>query len=271
MAPIIDMNRKKYRAIWISDVHLGFKGCRADFLLDFLHSTESEYLYLVGDIVDVWNLKKGLFWPQAHNDVIRTILGKAKHGTKVIYIPGNHDEVMRDYHDMVFGNVVVKREDIHTTATGKHLLIMHGDEFDGAVKCSKIIAKIGDFLYDWLLIINRLVNHLRRKTGFPYWSLATYLKSRVKNAVKYINRFEEAVAHEAHRRHADGLVCGHIHQSALKKINGVIYCNTGDWVENCTTLVEHVNGHLELLCWPEQMQSRSEVLQLVPKTKSKAA
>lgn len=261
----------KYRAIWISDVHLGFKGCKADYLLDFLHSTESDYLYLVGDIIDMWSLKNNLFWPQQHNNVIRTILGKAKRGTKVVYIPGNHDEVLRDYDDMIFGNVEVKKEEIHTTADGRHFLILHGDEFDGAVKCSKLIAKLGDFLYDWLLEANRLVNYIRRKTGFSYWSLASYLKSKVPNAVKYIERFEEAVAHEACRRHADGLICGHIHRASLRKINGITYCNTGDWVENCTGLVEHESGELELIHWTNEAAQSMPVISLWPRAKSRAA
>jgi UDP-2,3-diacylglucosamine pyrophosphatase LpxH len=260
-----------YRSIWISDVHLGFKGCRADFLLDFLNSTESEFLYLVGDIIDVWNMKKGLFWPQAHTEVIRTILGKAKQGTKVIYIPGNHDEVARDYHGMMFGNVIVKKQEIHATADGKHLLVTHGDEFDSAVKCNKVVAKVGDFLYDWLLIINRAFNHLRRKLGFSYWSLATYVKSKVKNAVHYIHCFEEAVLHEARRQNVNGLICGHIHQAALREMNGVLYCNTGDWVENCTSLVEQHDGSLELIRWPEKIRERSSVSNIADKVRSRAA
>ena len=264
-------SRKHYRAIWISDVHLGFKGCKADFLLDFLHITESEYLYLVGDIIDLWSLKKEIHWPQQHNNIIRTILGKAKHGTKVVYIPGNHDEALRDYDNMIFGNVEIKNEELHTTADGQRLLIIHGDEFDSAVKCSKIVAKLGDFLYDWLLEANRLVNYLRRKVGFPYWSLASYLKSKVPNAVKYIECFEEAVAHEAIRRHVDGLVCGHIHRASLRKINGITYCNTGDWVENCTGLVEHESGELELIHWSNAVAVGTPVINLWPRIKSTAA
>lgn len=255
MSPVYTMRPRRFRAIWISDVHLGFKGCRADYLLDFLKSTESEYLYLVGDIIDIWNMKKGLYWPQEHNNVIRTILGKAKHGTRVVYIPGNHDEMLRDYDGMVFGNVTIARQAVHTTADGRRLLMLHGDEFDGAVKCSRLLAMLGCQVYDWLLYVNRMVNHLRRRLGFPYWSLASYLKHKVKNAVNYISRFEEAVAHEAVHQEVDGLVCGHIHRAEMRELNGVLYCNDGDWVESCTALVERHDGTLELLHWSEQVHT----------------
>lgn len=255
MGPVYKMRPQRFRAIWISDVHLGFKGCRADFLLDFLKSTESDYLYLVGDIIDIWNMKKGLYWPQEHNNVIRTILGKAKRGTKVIYVPGNHDELLRDYHGLVFGNVTILNEAIHTTADGRRLLMIHGDEFDSVVKCSKLLALIGCQAYDWLLYVNRLVNHLRRYLGFPYWSLAAYLKHKVKNAVNYISRFEEAVAHEAVKRGVDGLVCGHIHRAEIANFDGILYCNDGDWVESCTALVEHHDGALQLLRWSDEVQA----------------
>jgi UDP-2,3-diacylglucosamine pyrophosphatase LpxH len=246
------MRPLKYRSIWISDVHLGSKDCKASFLLDFLKSTDCEYLYLVGDIVDLWAMKRGLFWPQQHNDVIRTILGKAKHGTKVIYIPGNHDDPIRDYHGMAFGNVEIRKEHIHTTADGRRLLLMHGDQFDSAIHCGKLATFVGERAYDVLLCLNRLVNHMRRTLGFPYWSLAAYLKHRVKNAVKHIKNFECAVAHEAHKREVDGLVCGHIHHAEITQLNGVIYCNDGDWVESCTALVENHDGSLQLVHWADE-------------------
>ncbi len=254
MSTVHALRPQRFRAVWISDVHLGFKGCRADYLLDFLKSTESDYLYLVGDIVDLWNMKKGLYWPQAHNDVIRTILGKAKHGTKVIYVPGNHDELLRDYDGMEFGNVRIQREAMHETADGRRLLILHGDQFDGVVKCSRLMAALGCHAYDLLLFTNRMVNHVRRHFGFPYWSLAAYLKTRMKNALNYIRRFEEAVAIEAHRRGVDGMVCGHIHRAEMTEIDGVLYCNDGDWVESCTALVERHDGALHLVHWSEEMQ-----------------
>lgn len=245
----------RFRSIFISDVHLGFRGCRAEFLLDFLHNTESEYLYLVGDIIDVWEMKNRLYWPQAHNNVIRTILGKAKRGTKVVYIPGNHDEVLRDFADMEFGNVSIRRDCIHVTAQGKRFLVLHGDEFDSVVQCSRWLAMLGNRVYDWLLYCNRWINVFRRKLGFPYWSLAAYLKHKVKNAVQFISDFEQAVARETRRRNVDGVVCGHIHHAEIATRNNILYCNDGDWVESCTALIEKHDGSLELLYWADQQET----------------
>ncbi|MGD8591508.1 MAG: UDP-2,3-diacylglucosamine diphosphatase [Gammaproteobacteria bacterium] len=258
MAKIHKVKPLRFRSIWISDVHLGFKGCKADYLLDFLKHTHSEYLYLVGDIVDIWSMKKSVFWPQAHNNVLRKILTKAKKGTKVVYIPGNHDELFRDHVGVHFGSIEIKKEELHISQQGLQFLILHGDEFDSAVKCNKILEIIGNHAYDVILELNRVVNFIRKKFGFPYWSLSTYLKHKVKNAVEYIDRFELAVAHEAHRRKVDGLICGHIHKSNLRDINGIRYCNTGDWVENCTALVEHRNGEMEILHWADEMNKREQ-------------
>lgn len=241
----------KVRTVWISDIHLGFRGCSADLLLDFLHNIECEYLYLVGDIIDVWEMKKRMFWPQEHNNVIRTVLGKAKHDTKVIFVPGNHDEVLRDFDGAVFGNIHIHNEFIHTTADDRKLLIIHGDEFDSVVKISPILAKIGSRLYEFLLRANRWVNYCRRKMGFSYWSLAAFLKHKVKNAVQYISHFEEAVAHEAAKQGVDGVVCGHIHRAEITRIQDVDYYNCGDWVESCTALVEHADGQMEIVSWTE--------------------
>lgn len=252
MNSIHHLRPKRFRAIWISDVHLGFKGCRADYLLDFLDSTESEYLYLVGDFIDMWSMRRTFFWPQSHNNVIRMVLGKAKRGTKVIYVPGNHDEALRDYDGMSFGNVLIRNEVVHTTAEGRRLLVLHGDAFDSVIRCSRLIETLGNWSYSVLLDANRLVNWVRRKTGFPYWSLAAYLKHKVKNAVNYISSFEKAVAHEARAHQVDGLVCGHIHRAEMTTINGVLYCNDGDWVESCTALVEHFDGELQLLHWADE-------------------
>jgi len=246
----------RLRAVWISDVHLGFRGCRAELLLDFLHTVQCDYLYLVGDIIDVWEMKKRLYWPQAHNNVIRTLLGKAKHDTKVVFVPGNHDEIFRDYDGMVFGNVTISNEAIHTTADGRRLLILHGDQFDSIVTCSPWIAKIGSKAYDFLLKANRWVNAVRRACGFPYWSLAAFLKHKVKNAVQYISNFEEAVAYEAARQQVDGVVCGHIHRAEISRIQGVDYMNCGDWVESCTALVEDSQGQIRLLNWVEYSQTQ---------------
>ncbi len=251
----------KVRSVWISDIHLGFRGCSADFLLDFLHKVDCDYLYLVGDIIDVWEMKKRMYWPQAHNNVIRTLLGKAKHNTKVIYVPGNHDEVLRDFDGAVFGNVEIQNEVIHTTADNRKLLIIHGDQFDSVVKISPMLAKVGSRLYEWLLRANRYVNMVRRKLGFSYWSLAAFLKHKVKNAVQYISNFEEAVAHEAARQGVDGVVCGHIHRAEIARHHNVDYYNCGDWVESCTALVEHPNGEMEIINWTDMVEQPLAIVQ----------
>jgi len=239
--------KRHVRTIWISDVHLGFPGCSAEFLLEFIRDMRCERLYLVGDIIDFWSLKKKRYWPQAHNNVVRSILGKAKHDTRVIYVPGNHDEVMREYDGLSLGNVEIHDRIIHETADGRRLLVMHGDQFDSAVVNSKFIGLMGSAAYDFLLRMNRYVNWCRELLGRDYWSLAAAVKHKVKKAVKYISNFESAVAHEARRARVDGLVCGHIHRAELTDIDGVTYMNCGDWVESCTALVEHHDGTLELL------------------------
>ncbi len=248
-----------YRAVWISDVHLGFPGCRSEFLLDFLRSTRCDYLYLVGDIIDLWYMKKRLYWPQSHNNVVRTVLGKAKHGTRVTFIPGNHDEMFRDYNGMTFGNVLIRNELIHTTADGRRFLVMHGDQFDAVVTSSRALSLLGTKAYDWLLRLNRVVNYVRRRLGFSYWSLAAFMKHKVKNAVQYMSNFEAAVAYEASRRGVDGLICGHIHRAEITRLNGVLYCNSGDWVESCTALVELHDGTLELIHWSDAQHSLKQV------------
>jgi len=242
------------RAIWISDIHLGTRGCKAEFLLDFLRHTDSEYLYLVGDIVDGWRLRRSWFWPQAHNDVVQKLMRKARKGTKVVYVTGNHDEMLRQYTDLWFGGVLVVNEFVHETADGRRFLVMHGDQFDGVVRYAKWLALLGDWAYQVALGINHWFNALRRRFGYPYWSLSAYLKHKVKNAVEYISQFEEAIAEEARRRGVDGVVCGHIHHAEIRDIDGITYCNDGDWVESCTALVEHMNGELEILCWTETRQ-----------------
>jgi len=239
------------RTVFISDVHLGFKGCQAQYLLDFLRSVECQSIYLVGDIIDLWALSKSFYWPQAHNDVIRTILGKAKHGTRVIYIPGNHDRVFRDHDGLVLGNVEIRREAIHETADGRRFLVLHGDEFDSIVRASPLLESIGSHAYAAALTLNRYVNSIRSRFGFPYWSLAAFLKHKVKNAVTYIASFEKALAAEARRQQVHGVICGHIHRAEISEIDGITYCNDGDWVESCTTLVEDFDGRLSLLRWTE--------------------
>jgi len=240
---------RRYRAIWISDIHLGTRDCKADFLLDFLKHNESEYLYLVGDIVDGWRLRRSWYWHQSHNDVIQKLLRKARKGTHVYYIPGNHDEWLRDYVELQLGGVQLVDEAMHTTVDGRRLLILHGDAFDGVVRYARWMALLGDWAYNNALRLNYYLNVARRKLGYPYWSLSAYLKNKVKNAVEYVSNFEIAVAAEARRREVDGIVCGHIHHAQIREIDGVLYCNDGDWVESCTALVEHFDGRLEIVEW----------------------
>lgn len=245
---------RSVRTVWISDVHLGFPGCSADYLAEFLRSIRCEKLYLVGDIIDFWYIKRRRYWSQSHNNVVRSILGKAKHGTEVIFIPGNHDENLRDYDQLILGNIHIRHDDIHEMLDGRRLLITHGDQYDYVMRHSRFLAVIGSFLYDWLLRANRLVNWGRRKLKKDYWSLAAYLKHKVKNAVQYIGQYEEILAAEAERRRVDGLICGHIHHAEINRIGDVIYMNCGDWVESCTALVERWDGTVELVHWADKCE-----------------
>ena len=248
-APLL--GRLKFRTIWISDTHLGTPGCQAHALLEFLRRTESDYLFLVGDIIDGWQLKRKWYWHQRHNDVIQKVLRKARKGTAVVYIPGNHDEAARHYLGLAFGGIEIHDEAIHITARGQRLLVTHGDLFDGVVQCARWLALLGDVLYAFTLRLNRHLNHWRGRLGLPYWSLSQYLKHRVKNAVSYIGAFEEALAREARRRGLDGVVCGHIHRAEIRDIDGILYCNDGDWVESLSALVETADGELRILNWHE--------------------
>ena len=243
--------RLAFRTVWISDTHLGTPGCNAEMMLDFLRSVECETLFLVGDIVDGWQLRKGWYWPPRHNDILRCVLKKAKHGTRIIYIPGNHDEAFRDYAGLNFGGVEVVLEARHLTADGRRLLILHGDEFDGVVLYARWLALLGDHAYTVLLKVNAVFNRVRRIWGMPYWSLAAHMKKRVKNAVQFISSFEEAVARAAAERGADGVVCGHIHTAEIRQIGSTTYYNDGDWVESCTALVEHADGRMEIVNWAD--------------------
>nr|WP_175944251.1 UDP-2,3-diacylglucosamine diphosphatase [Caballeronia sp. BCC1704] len=239
----------RYRTIWLSDIHLGSGGCQAAYLLDFLRHHESEYLYLVGDIIDGWQLRKGWFWPQAHNDVVQKILRKARKGTQVVYIPGNHDEAARQFCDLAFGDIHVRGEAFHTTLAGKRLWIVHGDLFDGVIQHAKWLAYLGDTAYTAILLLNRWFNRVRTKLGFNYWSLSQYLKHQVKNAVNFISQFERVMTDEARRRGCDGVVCGHIHKAEIRDIDGILYCNDGDWVESLSALVETYDGELKVVYW----------------------
>ena len=240
---------RRYRSVFISDVHLGTGGCQAELLLDFIRELDCEQLYLVGDIIDGWRMKGGVYWPQAHNDVLQKVLRMARKGVRVTYVPGNHDEFARGYLGVHLGGVVVAGEATHETADGRRFLVIHGDAFDGVVQQARWLAFLGDWAYRTVLGLNTVYNRATRRLGFGYWSLSAYLKGKVKNAVKFIDDFERAVAAEARRRGYDGVICGHIHKAEMRVVDGVTYVNDGDWVESCTALVEHADGRLEILEW----------------------
>ena len=244
-----DAGRKRYRTVFVSDIHLGTPGCQADQLLDFLKHHPSDYLYLVGDIIDGWQLRRRWYWPQAHNDVVQKMLRRARKGCQVIFIPGNHDEFARQFFGQQFGGIEVVEEALHLTADGRKLWVIHGDYFDGVIQHAKWLAHVGDNAYELALKLNRYLNTMRARMGLPYWSLSAYLKQKVKSALNYVTDFEVAVANEARNRGHQGVVCGHIHRAEMRHIDGVLYCNDGDWVESRTALVEHFDGTLELLHW----------------------
>ena len=250
---------QRYRTVWISDVHLGTPGCHAVALLEFLKHFESDHLFLVGDIVDGWQLRRNWYWPQAHNDVVQKLLRKARKGTQVVFIPGNHDEFARRYLGHNFGGVDVAEEWIHETADGRRLWVTHGDLFDGVIQCARWLAHLGDSAYGVTLRINQHLNSLRARLGLPYWSLSRYLKFKVKRAASYVGDFEMAVAREARKRGAHGVVCGHIHHAELREIDGITYANDGDWVESLTALVEHADGRLEIIEWGESHRPNREL------------
>jgi len=260
-----DEKGQRFRTIFISDIHLGTPGCQALALMDFLRTHPSDTLYLVGDIIDGWQLRRRWYWPQAHNDVVQKLLRRVRKGCRVIYVPGNHDEFARDFIGHHFGGIEVVQEAVHVTADGRSLWIIHGDYFDAVVQCAKWLAYLGDNLYEFTLRMNRHLNSLRGRLGLPYWSLSAYLKQKVKTALNYVTDFEEAVANEAKKRGHDGVLCGHIHRAEMRMINGVLYCNDGDWVESRTALVEHYDGRLEILHWEpsHEVQRTSQPAELV--------
>ncbi|WP_373974982.1 UDP-2,3-diacylglucosamine diphosphatase [Chitinibacter sp. SCUT-21] len=251
-------NELRFRSIWISDVHLGTSGCQAAYLLDFLKHTECDHLYLVGDIIDGWALKRNWYWQQSHNDVIQKVLRKARKGTQVTFIPGNHDEAARQFIGLMFGEIKIEDEVIHTAANGKRYLVLHGDQFDGVVQCAKWLAIVGDRAYGITLKLNHWFNRARARMGLGYWSLSQYLKHKVKKAVNFVTNFEEAVAAEAKNRGLDGVICGHIHKAEMREINGVMYCNDGDWVESLSALVELPNGELKIITWQKLYGEQAE-------------
>jgi UDP-2,3-diacylglucosamine pyrophosphatase LpxH len=270
-APVTpDPEPNRYRTLFLSDIHLGTRGCQSDLLLDFLKFNEADTVFLVGDIIDGWRLKGGWYWPQSHNDVVQKLLRRVRKGARIVYVPGNHDEFARDFIGHFFGGVEVLEHAFHTTADGKRLLIIHGDQFDVVVKHARWLAFLGDGAYDFALWANLWFNKIRRALGFSYWSLSAWAKLKVKNAVSFIGDYELALAEAARRHQADGVVCGHIHHAAIRKMDGVIYVNTGDFVESCTAVAEHFDGRLEILQWQSTAAEREAALSADRKAASKA-
>jgi UDP-2,3-diacylglucosamine pyrophosphatase LpxH len=251
---------RKFRTLFLSDVHLGTKGCQADQLLDFLRHHEADTIYLVGDIVDGWQLKSNWYWPQLHNDVVQKILRQARKGVRIVYVPGNHDEFLRDYYGTHFGGIEVAESAIHNAANGRRYLVIHGDHFDLVVKHARWLALFGDHAYDAALALNRIFNGVRRYLGFPYWSLSQWLKLKVKNAVSYIGEYERTLVAEARRHDADGVICGHIHHATIHDDFGIRYINCGDWVESCTAIAEHADGRFEIITWTHSKPNIEEPL-----------
>ena len=246
-----------YRTLFLSDFHLGTKGCQSSLLLDFLRNTEAETIYLVGDIVDGWRLKRGWYWPQEHNDVVQKLLRKVRKGVRLVYVPGNHDEFLRDYLGVHFGGVEVAERAIHHGVDGRRYLVVHGDAFDVVVRHARWLALLGDWAYETALVINTYVNLLRRRLGLTYWSLSQWAKLRVKDAVSFIGDFELALVTEARRHEVDGIVCGHIHHAAIHDRFGLRYMNCGDWVESCTALAETHDGQFIIIRWADVVAAQA--------------
>jgi len=251
---------RHFRTLFISDVHLGSKAAKADFLIDFLRHHEAETVVLVGDIVDGWRLKRNWYWPQAFNDVTQKFLRKARKGTRIIYIPGNHDEFLRDFPGTHFGGVEVADRIIHEAADGRRYLVLHGDEFDVVVRHARVVAYLGDWAYDAAIAINVVFAAVRRRLGLPYWSFSSWAKQQVKTAVNFIGEFQKVVVEEARRADADGVICGHIHHAVITEIDGIRYINSGDWVESCTAIAEHHDGRMELITWQKVASRPAEVV-----------
>jgi UDP-2,3-diacylglucosamine pyrophosphatase LpxH len=251
-----DGQASRYRSLFISDMHLGTKGAQAEALLEFLREHDAETLYLVGDVIDGWRLRSSWYWPQSHNDVVQKLLRKVRKGARIVYVPGNHDEFLREFCGLTFGGIEIAETIVHEAADGKRYLVIHGDIFDMVIRHAKWLAFLGDWAYEIALALSTRINIVRRRLGFTYWSLSAWAKARVKNAVNFIGRFEETLAAEARRHDVDGVICGHIHSAAMRDFDGFTYINTGDWVESCTAVVEHHDGRMELIHW----QTRSGVL-----------
>lgn len=250
-------HKRRLRTIFLSDIHLGTRGCRADILLDFLRHHEAAQIYLVGDIVDGWRLQKSWYWPKEHSDFVRKLLKRAARGVDIVYIPGNHDEAFRDYVGLDFAGIRLCEDAVHVAADGRRYWVLHGDAFDGIVLYARWLAFLGDTAYTLLLSLNTVLNRARRRLGLPYWSLSAWLKHKTKKAVAFMARFEDAVAREAAARGVDGVICGHIHHAETRMIGDVLYCNDGDWVESCTALVEHEDGRMEIIRWADVIGRRA--------------
>lgn len=246
------------RSIFLSDVHLGTRACKAERLLDFLRAHPAENLYLIGDIIDFWSMRRGIQWSRAQNTVVQKVLRRARHGERVVFIPGNHDEALREYHGTTFGDILVVNEYIHETADGRRFLLIHGDEFDQVTRYHRWVAVLGDAAYNFLVRANAWCSWVRRRLGRPgYWSLAGYAKRRVKKALEFIFDFEDAVIRNVRERGLDGVICGHIHWAAIKDKEGLTYVNCGDWVDSCTAIVEHHDGRLELIDWNGELAAEA--------------
>jgi len=241
----------KVNSLFISDIHLGHRGSRANELLAFLAEVDARNIFVIGDLVDFWALGRSVCWPQAHQDVLKTLVDRARSGVRVVYVPGNHDEAAREFAGMNICGIEIRRQHVHVTAEGQRMLLLHGDEFDAAVRCGRLRIRLGSVAYSIALRVNHLIYRARRALGLSEWSLTAWLKRRVANARAYIALFEEAAAVAARRAGCHGIVCGHIHHAAVRRIDGVLYCNDGDWVESCSALIEHVNGKLNLVRWAE--------------------
>jgi len=260
------------RSIFLSDIHLGTRACKAERLLDFLREHESEHLFLIGDIIDFWSMNRGIHWSRAQNTVIQKILRRGRHGEKVVFIPGNHDEALREYHGTTFGDIVVVNEYVHETADGRRFLLIHGDEFDQVTRYHKWVSVLGDIAYDALVRANGVFSWIRRRMGRPgYWSLAGYAKRKVKKALEFIFDFEDSVIHNVRDRGLDGVICGHIHWAVIKEIHGLTYVNCGDWVDSCTAIVEHHDGRLELIDWDGEIVGQPLELSMLTEQGRKAA
>ena len=253
--------KQRVRTLWVSDVHLGTRDCQAEHLAAFLKRYHADKVYLVGDIIDGWKLRSGIYWPQAHTNVLRRLLTMSKRGTEVIYVTGNHDEFLRRYSSLILGNIQLVDEAEHVTADGRRLLVVHGDQFDVITRYHRWLAFLGDSAYEFTLTLNRWLNHWRGRYGYGYWSLSAYLKHKVKSAVNFISDFEEAIVHECAKRGFNGVICGHIHHAEIRQMGEVEYLNCGDWVESCTALIEHWDGRIELYRLAEDQARQASLAQ----------